>query len=173
MSTALLLTFTLIAVVTDLLYHKIFNWTTYPGIAVGLSVNIAGNGWLGLEESVKGFVVCGSIMVLCFALFQIGGGDVKLVAMMAAFLGLQRGLEAMLWTFVIGGIAGLAVLIWRVGFLKLLAGVLRHLAWSMRLAQWLPLTEEERKQLQPPLYLAPAAALAVVIVSFDLVKYSL
>lgn len=169
-STTLLLAFTFAAALTDLLHHKIYNWTTYPGIVAALTVNTVESGWIGLEESLKGFVVCGLLMLLCLALFDIGGGDVKLVAMVSAFLGLQRGFDALLWTFVIGGAAGLVVLIWRVGIVNLVRSSVRHVALSLRIARWLPLSEEERKQLQPPLYLAPAAACAVVIVCFNLVK---
>jgi hypothetical protein len=76
-----------------------------------------------------------------------------------------------LWTFVLGAAAGLAVLIWRVGLWRLVTGTVRHVLWSLRLASWLPLSEAERRELQPPLYLAPAAVIAVVIVCFDLTQF--
>lgn len=171
LATALLLGLMLIAALTDLIQHKIYNWTTYPGMILGLAVNAWQSGWPGLEAGVKGFALCGFIMLVCFVLLEIGGGDVKLMAMLGAFLGMERGMEAMLWTFVIGAILGIAALIWRVGFLCLLKNAVKQLSWSLRLARWQPLTEEERKQLQPPLYLAPSAACAVVIVEFDLLKY--
>jgi prepilin peptidase CpaA len=109
-------------------------------------------------------------MLVSYVLFHVGGGDVKLLAMIGAFLGVEEGIEALLWTFVLGGIAGLALLIWRVGFVKLLTGTCRHLLWSLKIGDWLPLTEEERRDLQRPLYLAPAAVVAVVIVVFDLMR---
>lgn len=166
---ALLLVLVLISAVTDLKYHKIYNWTTYPGIAAGLLVHALGWDEVGLEEGLKGLAACGVIMLVCFVLFGIGGGDVKLIAMIGAFLGLEQGLEAMLWTFVVGGAAGLAALIWRVGFLSLVKKVARHLLWMLRLAHWLPLSESERNLLQPPLYLAPSAVVAVLIVTFHIV----
>ncbi len=95
-------------------------------------------------------------MLLCFVLFKIGGGDVKLIAMLGALLGLEKGIEAMLWTFVLGGCMALVVLIWRVGPWRLIAGVFRHVVWTLRLGNWAPLTEAERAELQPPLFLAPA-----------------
>jgi hypothetical protein len=91
--------------------------------------------------------------------------------MIGAFLGLEKGVEVVLWTFVLGGAAGLALLIWRVGLLRLVAGTVRHVLWSLRLVSWLPLSEAERKQLQPALFLAPSAVIAVVIVCFDLVGF--
>ena len=138
-------------------------------------VNTLENGWNdgypGLEDSLKGLALCGGLMLVSFVLFGVGGGDVKLMAMLGAFLGLEKGVDALLWTFVLGAAAGLVVLIWRVGLWRLMKGTVRHVAWSLRLASWLPLSEAERHQLQAPLYLAPASAIAVVIVCFDLARF--
>lgn len=171
-----LLLLTVVATYTDLRWHKIYNWTTYPGILLGivlnagLAVNSGRAVWEGLQHSLSGFFLCGFILLVCFVLFQVGGGDVKLLAMVGAFLGPARGIEVLLWTFVLGAIAGVAILIWRVGFWKLIKATVRHVGFSLRLGSWLPLTEDERKQLQPPLYLAPATTLAVVIVMFQLAE---
>jgi prepilin peptidase CpaA len=174
-STVLLLLLTATAAVTDVVYHKIYNWTTYPGIVAALAVNYFENGWddrtPGLADSLQGFFLCGGLMLVSYVLFNVGGGDVKLLAMLGAFLGPEHGLDALLWTFVLGAAAGLAVLIWRVGLFRLVAGVVRHVLLSLRVVNWLPLSESEREQLRPPLFLAPAAALAVVIVTFDLVRF--
>jgi prepilin peptidase CpaA len=177
LSTVLLILWTATAAVTDLVYHKIYNWTAYSGIVAGLAVNFLENGWNdgypGLEDSLKGFALCGGLLLVSFVLFggRIGGGDVKLMAMLGAFLGFERGFDALLWTFVLGFALGICVLIWRVGFIRLVVGSVRHVLWSLRLASWLPLSEAERKQLEPSLKLAPAAVVAVVIVTFDLTRF--
>jgi len=175
LSTVILLLLTATAAVTDLRYHKIYNWTTYPGILLALAVNTLENGWddgyPGLKDSLLGLAVCGGLMLVSYVFFSIGGGDVKLIALVGAFLGLEKGVEVVLWTFVLGGAAGLALLIWRVGVLRLVAGTVRHVLWSLRLVSWLPLSDAERRELQPALYLAPSAVIAVVIVCFDLVRF--
>src|SRR5262245_11424522 len=175
-ATVLLLLLTATAAVTDVLYHRIYNWTTYPGIIAALAVNFFANGWSdgdpGLADSLKGFALCGGLLLATYVLnFSVGGGDVKLLAMVGAFLGVEKGVEALLWTFVLGFAAGMIVLIWRVGFLRLVTGAVRHIMWSLRLVSWLPLTEAERAQLQPALFLAPSAAVTVVIVCFDLARF--
>ncbi len=162
---------------------KIYNWTTYPGIllalaasgggaaAVAAGVNpqrLAALGWITPNQSALGLAVCGLAMLVCFVLFRIGGGDVKLIAMLGAIMGPEQGITAMLWTFVLGGCVGLIVLVWRVGALTLVARVFRQVFWAVRLRVWNPLTADERAQLQPPLFLAPCALAAVVIVRFDL-----
>lgn len=164
MISPVLLLLTGIAAATDLWRHKIYNWLTYPGILAGLFLNTWETGWDGFQHGVSGLALCGGLMVVCFVLFQIGGGDVKLLAMIGAFLGPHKSLEVLLWTFVLGAIVGVGLLIWRLGFVCVVRSVARHLACTLRLGRWMPLSDEERRQLQPPLYLAPAAAVAVVLV---------
>jgi prepilin peptidase CpaA len=178
LSTVFLLLLTATAAVTDLRVHRIYNWTTYPGIIIAWAVSLFESGWdngfpghPGLKDSLIGFAVCGGLMLVSYVFFNVGGGDVKLIAMIGAFLGLEKGVEVVLWTFVLGAAAGVALLIWRVGLLRLVAGTVRHVLWSLRLVSWLPLSEAERKHLQPALFLAPSAVIAVVIVCFDLVRF--
>lgn len=161
-----LLCLVLVASVTDVARHRIYNWTTYPGMLLGLGGHVWQSGWEGLQFSLAGLLVCGGIMLLCFVLFSIGGGDVKLLAMMGAFLGVHLGVESMLWTFVIGSVMGVALLVWEFGAASLVAGTFRHLRLVAAARGWLPLTEREREPLQRWLYLAPAALVATGIVTF-------
>ena len=145
---AVLLALLLIATVTDVTRHKIYNWTTYPGIAAGCALNLFETGRSGLQESLAGFLVCGLVMLFCFVLFDMGGGDVKLIAMIGSFLGVRQGVEAMLWTFVLGGVAGLALVIWRIGFWHIVTKTIEHLKLVLRAKSWVPLTREERQPLR-------------------------
>ena len=166
LATVLLLGSILVAAVTDLARHKIYNWTVYPGILTALGLSAVGWGLVELGESVVGFLVCGLVMLFCYVTLKIGGGDVKLIAMLGAFLGVENGIKAMLWTFVLGGCVGLIVLIWRVGPVRLIGSGLRHALYTIRLRHPSGLTEQERALLQPPLFLAPCALAAVLIVRF-------
>jgi prepilin peptidase CpaA len=183
LATILLLGLVLVAALTDLRWHKIYNATTYPGILAALGLNAVGSllraaswvdekqlraiGWLPVTESFCGLLVCGLLMLACFVFFDVGGGDVKLIAMLGAFLGPQQGIEAMLWTFVLGGCAGLIVLIWRLGPVRLIATLLRQVLGILRLRRRTPLSEEERRELRSPTFLAPSALAAVVLVRFS------
>ncbi len=187
LATVLLLGLLAVAAATDAGRHKIYNWTTYPGIVAALGLNAAGEllvnttdvqpqwlerslGWIGLGQSVLGFLACGLILLVCYVLFKVGGGDVKLMAMLGAFLGPDRGIEAMLWTFVLGGCMAVIVLIWRVGPVRLTVRVFRQALWTLRLGRWSRLTPDERAQLQTRLFLAPSALVAAIIVRFSLVE---
>lgn len=184
-ATAVLLSLLLIATATDVARRRIYNGTTYPGIAAALGMNAAGSaalrldwarpetlirlGWIPFTESLLGLIVCGLIMLVCFVMFHVGGGDVKLIAMVGAFLGPQRGLEALLWTFVAGGCLAVIVLIWRIGPLDLGRRVVRHVLATLRVGRVSRPTDEERAQLRAPLFLAPCALAAAVIVQLELV----
>ena len=177
--TILLLTLLAVAAATDLTRHKIYNWNTYPGMLAAWVLNLAGTlwlrvsgskeelasrlrelGWIGLKDSLLGFLLCGSVVLLCYMVFKVGGGDVKLIAMMGALLGMEHGVMAMLWTFVIAGCVGLIVLVWRVGPGGLFAWAWRQLLWLLRLGRPSPLTAEERAHL-------PAAAVSGALVPWQ------
>ena len=176
-ATAFLMGFMLLATVTDVKDQKIYNWTTYPGILVALLLAVLRYtlGWpdlaiVDIQQSLTGFLLAGGIMLLCFVLFQIGGGDVKLLAMVGAFLGPMAGLETVLWTFVLGGATAVIILIWRLGALSLMRRVYQQTMNKLSVGKWGPLTEEENRQLKMPLYLAPSAFLGTLIVHFSIVN---
>ena len=156
-----------VATATDLRTQRIYNWTTYPGILLGLALQWSERGWPGAEDGLWGFLACGGLMLACFVFFpDLGGGDVKLIAMLGAGLGFEDGILAMLWTFVIGFFAGLALLIWRIGALQLLKSTVQRVREVIIL----------RGRMQPPdpdspvrrwLFLAPAALAAVAIVRWE------
>ena len=50
-------------------------------------------------------------MLVCFVCFQIGGGEVKLIAMIGAFVGPEFGVQVLLWTLVLGALS--AIVTWR------------------------------------------------------------
>jgi len=166
-STVLLLGFALTAAITDVWRQKIYNWTTYPGIVTGFLVSSLEPGGIGWEDSLLGIVGCGLMMIFCFLCFPMGGGDVKLIAMLAAFLGWYHGLECMLWSFVLGAGLGLSMLIWRFGIAALFAWAGKQIWGLVRYRTWLPLTDREREALKPHLFLAPSALAAAIIVRFS------
>ena len=184
-ATALLVGLLLLAAFTDVRWRKIFNWTTYPGVlialgcsglamlcgvdaAAGAEAQIAVYGFVSLQDSLAGLLLCGAVMLACYVFFPggIGGGDVKLVAMMGAFLGVRAGIEAMLWTFILGGSAALILLVWRLGLWTLLVGAAKYVLLTLRLGRLTPSTEEERNPLKAGLYLSPSALAAVILVRF-------
>lgn len=187
--TTLILGWLFIAAYTDIRQHRIYNWTTYPGIIAALAISgvatwlgvdqISGSdsqvttfGAIGWPDSLYGLFACGAVMIICYVFFPggVGGGDVKLVAMIGAFLGAMAGLEAMLWTFVLGGCAALISLVWRFGLWTLVVRSTQVVWYRSQLGPAFELSEQEREPLKTELFLAPSALLGVIIVRCKLME---
>lgn len=89
---------------------------TLPGLVAGLVVSPA-TGLTTLPESLIGAVVGGGVLYLigllgamAFRKESMGGGDIKLAAMMGAFLGWKAVLLTLFIAFFVGAAAGVAVL---------------------------------------------------------------
>jgi leader peptidase (prepilin peptidase)/N-methyltransferase len=102
--------------VIDLQHQVIPDAITLPGVVVGFVANFV-LGRIGWLDSVLGILVGGGIfwVVLQGSLVVLGqegmgGGDVKLGAMLGAFLGWQATLVAVFLAVVAGGLVALALL---------------------------------------------------------------
>ncbi len=175
----LLIALVLVAAVTDATRHKIYNWNTYPGIAIGLSLALVGAawesfapesaaewqpfiGWRPWTDSFLGFAACGVLMALCFVLFGAGGGDVKLLAMIGSLTGLESGLQVVLWTFVFAGCVGVVILIWKLGVRRVAERAGQQTLAAATIGTTLRLPEEEKQILRLPVVLAPCVPLALL-----------
>jgi prepilin peptidase CpaA len=176
-----------VAAATDLSRRKIYNSTTYPGMLLGLGLNAVATlleqngllaseqkqnalGQIGFEESLLGLGLCGALMLVCYVSFGVGGGDVKLMAMIGAFMGPQRGLETLLWTFVLAGCLGVVALVWKVGPARLAARAIRQALYVLRIGGWPELTPDERSQLSFSWFLAPTALAAAALVQSEIIR---
>ncbi|MEA3411735.1 MAG: A24 family peptidase [Pseudomonadota bacterium] len=154
---ALLLTVT----VTDLRAHHISNRITLGGAAFAIVVSLVTNSTDGLVTSLLGLAVGFAAFIPLYAIGGMAAGDVKLMAMVGAFLGLKGALFATGLSIIAGGLLGLLILISRKGFLTWI----RRMLMSLRL---LLTTGNPRLAYIPPAPNEPAAlrfpyALAITI----------
>ncbi len=181
LSFILVLAFTLTATVTDIRRHTIYNWTTYPGILtaylVALIVSMTEGdpqmaellGEIGLADAALGMFVCGGLLLVCYVFFGIGGGDVKLLAMLGAFLGIEQGIEVVLWTLVLGGAMALIMIVWKTGPATLGQRFLVYIKALIRLRGFAHLRGDEPHS-SATLFLAPSALVALIIVRLNLLQ---
>lgn len=99
----------IVAAVIDCRTYKIPNWLTVGGATFALiySVVVPFSVDAGFLWALGGLGLGFIFMLPGYALGVMGAGDVKLMAMAGAFLGVSDTLYAVLATFVVGGIAAL------------------------------------------------------------------
>lgn len=117
--TAVLIALLVIAGVTDYRTYRIPNWLTFGGAAFALIYKTVIAVWPGSAFLMgAGGLFLGLLMMLpLYVLGVMGAGDVKLMAMVGAFLGVHEIFQATLFVFIVGGIGatGLALLKGRIG----------------------------------------------------------
>lgn len=103
----------LIAITAIDLSHQIIpDVITLPGILAGVVASLA-TGRVPWQESLLGILVGGGIFLVIILASRggMGGGDMKLGAMLGAFLGWKLGLLALLLGVLTGGLVALCLLI--------------------------------------------------------------
>ena len=108
---------------TDARSRRISNKLVLAGALTGFALNTflpqgAGlfstvPGGLGFLNSFSGFAVGLGALLPLYLLRAMGAGDVKLMAMIGAFLGPSSILGVVLMTFIAGGILAIGVALWK------------------------------------------------------------
>ncbi len=87
-----------VAVVTDLKAQRIPNFLTLPAILAGLAYHGLTRGLGGLSFAAAGLALGLAVMLVPYLLSVMGGGDVKLMAAVGAWLGVDDLFGAFLFT---------------------------------------------------------------------------
>jgi prepilin peptidase CpaA len=92
----------LLACVTDLRSRRVPNAVTFPAIVAGVATHTLATGASGAVHAALGCLAGGALFFPFFAIGGLGGGDVKLMAALGAWI----GPGAALWTALYGACAG-------------------------------------------------------------------
>lgn len=99
--------------VTDLRSRRIPNLLTFGAAAGAAGYHFGGAGLAGLGLAAGGWLVGGLMFLPLFALRGLGGGDVKLMAALGAWLGPGAAVWLALYTALAGGVFALVVALGR------------------------------------------------------------
>ena len=102
----------LVAAVWDIRFKRIPNWLTFPSMIVAVSYYVTVGGLEGLLFSLQGAAVGMAILIIPYFMRGMGAGDVKLVGVVGAFLGVGKVILALLWTALVGGLYAIVLLIY-------------------------------------------------------------
>jgi prepilin peptidase CpaA len=108
----------LVCAVSDWRLHLIPDVVLAPTLVLGLGVRFVYEGWGDLEAGLASGLIAA---VLCAALFGVvawfnrgfGAGDVKLMLVVGACLGVWLGAAAVLFTTIAGALQAVLVVIWQ------------------------------------------------------------
>jgi leader peptidase (prepilin peptidase)/N-methyltransferase len=109
---ALLVTALLIVSFIDFAHMIIPDAVTLPGIVVGVAIGLLPSS-IGFANAVAGACLGGGIFLLIVLVYPVGmgGGDVKLIAMIGAFVGWQAVLVTIILSAFCGAISGLTLIL--------------------------------------------------------------
>lgn len=79
--------FVLVAAISDYRTRRLPNWLTVPACGAAIVLHTAINGLTGLTFAVVGFATGFSILLVLWLIGGSGGGDVKLMGALGAWLG--------------------------------------------------------------------------------------
>ncbi|MDQ1314210.1 MAG: prepilin peptidase CpaA [Pseudomonadota bacterium] len=99
----------LVAAWHDIKDHRIPNPLVVAGALAGVFQHARMDGWHGLAFGAEGIAVGFAVLLPFYVMRMLGAGDVKLMAMVGAFLGPWGVLGALLATFLAGGVLALGV----------------------------------------------------------------
>jgi prepilin peptidase CpaA len=100
-----------IAVVFDVKSHRIPNWLVFSGALIGLAYHAFSSHGMGAIASIQGLAVGLAAFMPLYLLRAMGAGDVKLMAMVGAYLGPMSTFGAVITVFIAGGVLALAAAI--------------------------------------------------------------
>jgi prepilin peptidase CpaA len=110
-SVALIVGITLAAAVIDLRTRRIPNWFTVPVCVAGLLFHLCTDGWSGLLMSLGGLGTGFGILFVLWLIGGGGGGDVKLMGALGAWLGAMSTVAVVVLSAGMAGLFSIAVMI--------------------------------------------------------------
>lgn len=162
-----------LAVASDWRAHRIPNRLVLAGLALAFGLHgaasLTGQPILAgphYWSPLAGMLVGGGLFLPLYLLRACGAGDVKLMAMVGAFVGAPLALEAAIYTMVIGGLLALGVLLWRGAAAQTFTNLRFMLfEWGARAAggQGLRITPLNRSAARLPYALAIAAGTLIAL----------
>ena len=97
----------------DLRNRRIPNYLTFGSAALALVYALATAGWSGLGVGIGGWILGVALFSPFFLLRGMGGGDVKLLAAIGAWVGPASLLSLTFYTAISGGLMAVIVVLWR------------------------------------------------------------
>jgi prepilin peptidase CpaA len=107
----LIMVFTALALVADIRTRKIPNWLNVTGFVTGLLFHGVTQGLVGMQFSLAGFATGFGILFLLWIMGGGGGGDVKLMGAVGAWMGPTLTVIVFVFSGILTGIGQVGLLL--------------------------------------------------------------
>jgi Flp pilus assembly protein protease CpaA len=179
--------------VTDIQGHRIYNWATYSAFLWALLINIVASFWqagdhgygsvsltemavgpkmlgaVGIGQSLGGAALCFIITLAGYHMSGRGAGDVKLATAIGALLGVNHGVFAVAYSYIVAAVAIIIWSIWVIGPLAIGRAFIRTIGnWLGPLWPFPPTASDSALMLRP-IPLGPYFAIGSLLVVLELV----
>jgi len=112
----IIFTFIIAIIFFDILYTEIPDQFSLPAITIAIIGNLILNKQISISSMLIGALIVGGFFLIQFTLSKgkwVGGGDIRMGALMGAFLGWKMGLMALVISYLIGGVFSIFLLMKR------------------------------------------------------------
>jgi len=172
LTTLTLFAFMITCCVVDVRTRRIPNVVSGSAAIIGCALSVLAYGPVGALYSLSGVVVMIALLITPFALGGLGGGDVKMMAAVGAFLGPRLAVLGLAAGMVLGGIV-MTIHLVRVGRLAEKLGSLKAMIVSAgitRSAAPLRVTADDPSAISLPYSIPLGLGTAAVVVTTALIS---
>jgi Flp pilus assembly protein protease CpaA len=165
--------------VTDVRGNRIYNWATYSAFLWALAINLAATFWpsmpptwlggVGIGKSLAGGGLCFLITLAGYHMSLRGAGDVKLAAAIGALLGVQYGVFAVAYSYIVAAVAIIIWSTWVNGPLTIVKAFARTIGKVLGPLWPFPPSSSDTELLLRPIPLGPYFAIGTLLVVLELV----
>jgi Flp pilus assembly protein protease CpaA len=102
-----------VAAVTDVMEYRVRNVLTFPLVVSGLAYHATFLGWAGFTDSLQGMLFGLGVLIMPWLLGLMGAGDVKLLAGVGAWLGMDGAVVAFVIASAAAGVYSIISIVYR------------------------------------------------------------
>lgn len=115
--------------ITDIHRARIPNWLTYTAVIAALILRASLMRWSGLASGAIGILIAGGAFCVLFILGAMGGGDMKMMAAIGAWVGSRHILTVMVAIGLAGGVLALVSMVFNKNLIQTVRNTVRLIAY--------------------------------------------
>lgn len=111
--------------ITDVRSARLPNRLTYSALIVALVLRTAMMGWTGMKSGAIGIGIAGGLFCVLYAIGAMGGGDMKMMAAVGAWVGSAHILTVLIAIALAGGVLALVSMIFNKNLIETVRNTVR------------------------------------------------